>query len=94
MKVCLYSVFDRGVSAFGNPIQAQNELMMRRTVTDMFLFEAGKPPLERHQYVRWPDSYDVYFVGEFENDTGAISPVAPVLVFRMSDFAANAAKEA
>lgn len=86
MKCALYAVFDRATNTFSSPIMSQNEQMMKRSLRDLHLSEAAKHPLEQHQYVRYPDSFDVYFVGEYETDTGAVAGAAPVRIFGMSEF--------
>lgn len=86
MKSALYAVFDRSVNVFSSPIMAQNELMIKRSLVDLFLNEAGKPSMEQHQYVRYPDSFDLYLIGEFESDNGVISPFQPTMIIRMAEF--------
>jgi hypothetical protein len=86
MKMALYAVFDRGIAQFGAPIMSQNELMMKRSLSDLFAAEAGRPELERHQYVRYAESFDLYLIGEYESDNGVVSPLQPVMLYRLADF--------
>lgn len=89
MKNVLYSVYDRAVQSFGQPILAANELMVKRSLVDLFLFEVVKPEAEQHQYVRYADSFDLYLIGEFESGNGVISPMQPVMIMRLAEFKGN-----
>lgn len=82
----LFAVIDRGTSAFNPPITAVNVSILKRELADLFLQEREKPPVQQHVFVRYPDQFDVYQVGMFDEVTGAIVPLSPVaLVLRLSE---------
>lgn len=89
MIVRLYSVLDKAVGAYSNPIVAQNEIMLKRSLRDLFLAEAVRREEERHQFYRYADMHDVYVVGTFDTDAGTIlAASAPEFVCHMAEFKA------
>lgn len=86
MIMDVYSVLDRGVSAFNAPVMAPSELAVKRALSDLFIGESRREPIERHPYVRFPDDYDLYLIAKFDTESGAIVPVSPVVrVCSLSD---------
>lgn len=82
----MYALLDRGVGAFRAPLCMVNETMLRRSLEDAFLSEGAKPELQRSEFVRYAEHFDLYLVGTFDDATGVITPAAPVeLVLRLSE---------
>lgn len=83
----LYSIFDHGVSAFAAPVMATSEIVIRRSLADLFASELNRAPLERAQYVRYPGDYSLWHVGTFDVDTGLCVALSPVVrVCSLEDF--------
>lgn len=83
----LYSILDRGVQAFHAPVVAPNETYIRRSLGDLFSQDTMRPVLERHNYVRYPEEFDLYHVGTFDTESGAVEPVSPIVrVCNLADF--------
>lgn len=80
----LYSVFDRSVQAFGAPFAQPNDAVLKRSFSEVAASEMEKPMPQRSEYFRHPDDYDVFFVGTFDSETGALAFAPAVVVFRMS----------
>jgi len=70
-KAHLYSLFDQGARFFGAPMMAQNESMLRRGL------EALLQDNQRLPIFEYPEEFVVYKIGEFDQETGEISPVIP-----------------
>lgn len=82
----LYAVRDSGTAAFNPPIMAQNDVMLRRSLKELFEQEQLRPERERHVFVKYASDFDVFLVGTFDTDTGVVTPVSPVVLsFRMSE---------
>lgn len=88
MKGSLYSVFDRGVNSFAPPTYAPNEMMVKRSLGELFLSEGLKPEMERHEYVKYAESFDLYLIGEYDTDNGVLSGRQPTLILRLADLIA------
>lgn len=67
----LYSLFDQGARFFGAPMMTQNESMLRRGL------EALLQDNQRLPIFEYPEEFIVYKIGEFDPETGEISPVIP-----------------
>lgn len=78
MIMQVYSLFDRASGAFGGPILAVNDSIMRRSLTE--LLQAG----QGDNISRYPDEFDVYKLGSFNTDDGTLLPQQPSMMFRVS----------
>lgn len=70
----LYSVQDVLAKAFAAPFMSPNDMIVKRSFQEMAASEEAKPVTDRHNYVRYPHEYVVWFVGTFESDSGVIVP--------------------
>lgn len=81
MMQFVYSVFDRKAKLFGALMFFQNGDMAKRACADLMRV-GGDTPM--HHY---PDDFDMYLVGEFNDELGMISGYgAPELICRFGDF--------
>ena len=63
LKLYLYSVKDKVANVYVEVITAVNHLVARRN-----FYSAGSVP--GSQIARFPNDFELYCVGSFENDTG------------------------
>lgn len=71
MKIKLFSLRDNVANAFGAPFAAVNALSAVRSCVG----ESQNPaagPLHTH-----PQDFSVYFLGEFDNESGEFVPTVP-----------------
>lgn len=74
VKLYLYSVKDKVANVYVEVMTAVNHLVARRN-----FYSAGTVP--GSQIARFPNDFELYCVGSFENDTGVITALAvPELV--------------
>lgn len=77
MKNGVYAILDRKLREYGHLLLARNDETMKREARD------GIGP--DHMIRRYPEDFDLYRLGEFENETGVLTPAeVPVLVENMS----------
>ena len=69
MKVKVFSVRDEKANSFGQPFFAVNDNIARRMFSD--LVEDPKSMVARH-----PDDFKLYSLGEFDDNSGELSPLA------------------
>ena len=76
----IYAVKDLAVQAFGNPFvtRAQGEAM--RSFQDEVNKKDGQSAIAQH-----PEDYELYKLGEWDDNTGVITPQTPELVARAKD---------
>ena len=76
----IYAVKDLATQAFGNPFvtRAQGEAM--RSFTDEANADPQKSAIAQH-----PDDYELYKLGEYNDDTGEITSIKPELIARAKD---------
>lgn len=87
MKYCLYAIYDRSVQGFNAPVSAPNELLVRRSLQEMFEAELQKPSAQRHSYVRYHADHDLYLIGYHDGESGSLEPVSPIQrVCSLSEF--------
>lgn len=85
MKKQMFSVFDSVVETFNAPFCAANEAEAKRMITgsmsdQSLLFEnAG--------------DYTVFYVGDFDLESGVVSPIEPRHVCRVSELRALAVRQ-
>lgn len=73
MRVKLCAVFDVKAKAFNVPFPAQNVPIAVR----MFTNSVNNP---QHTFAPNPEDYTLHLVGEFDDETGAITPMNELLV--------------
>lgn len=73
MKLNIYSVHDRKAAVFARPFIAPNDGMALRS------FAAAKldPSTE---LAKFPEDFSLYLLGSFDDETGELSPVVPIVV--------------
>lgn len=70
MNVKMYSVFDRKVAAFAQPFYAVNDLVAMRCLK-------GVVSDHRSVIATNPADFDLFCVGEFNDDTGLVTAITP-----------------
>lgn len=78
MKTCVLSIRDRAVNAFNRPFFSPTTQSGIRAFQDGI---GSNESIEKH-----PEDFDLYFIGEFDDEKGSILPVEPVCVARAQDF--------
>lgn len=78
----ILAVRDRAINAFGTPI-------FTRTVSAGIRAFAEEAQRKESEICKHPEDYDLYELGEYNDDTGAITPCAPRMVAIGKDVAAN-----
>lgn len=76
----LVSVQDRASSTFARPFVVPHRNIAVRDFTDEVNRVDPQNPLNKH-----PDDYDLYFLGEFDDSTGAISSDGISILVRGKD---------
>lgn len=69
----LVSIFDKKVQVFGNPVIAMNEadaVRMARTVVSS----------DDSQISLYPEDFTLYHVGNFNDATGVLEPINPIIL--------------
>lgn len=75
----MFCIKDRAVNTWGDPFAQPSEQHAKRWFRDLVNDE--KTPFAQH-----PDDYDLYSVGEYDDDGGILDPIEhPVLVARGKD---------
>lgn len=69
----MYSLFDRKMKEFGAVVLGSNDEVTKRALRE------GAPQM-RGTLKEYPEDFDLYFLGEFEPETGVIVPASPPLV--------------
>lgn len=80
MKLGIYVVKDRATDVFGQPMFLMASGQAVRSFTDEINRDAADNQLFRH-----PDDFDLYDLGEFDNESGEFDTFAPRLVTRGKD---------
>ncbi|QCQ85032.1 nonstructural protein [Blackfly microvirus SF02] len=80
MKLSIFVVKDRATDVFGQPMFLVSSGQAVRSFTDEINRQAEDNQLYRH-----PDDFDLYELGEFENEEGSFTTFAPRLVTRGKD---------
>jgi len=81
----VFAVRDSKAAAYALPF-----FLPRMEVALRSFRDAMKDP--KHDMSRHPEDYSLWCLGEFDDNTGAMLPVEPVLVARASDPPADAAR--
>lgn len=72
MKIKMYSIRDRKIASFGNPMFGLHHGGMIRSFSDEVNRVDDKNDLNKHS-----EDFDLYFLGEFDTDNGMFSTVVP-----------------
>jgi len=82
MKLMIYSIFDNVAQVYNRPYYMVNSGMATRSFTD----EVNRPSDDNPMY-KHPNDYDLYLLGEFDDETGTVVTVNPVLIVKGSSVA-------
>lgn len=77
MKLQIMSVYDIKAELWGRPMFMQTVGICIRSFTDEVNREA-----ENNDYWKHPGDYDLYHIGEYDDETGAINAVPKRLLIR------------
>lgn len=86
MKLLVFAVHDRVVESFGSPFTAQTDAEAKR----MFMGAASDPDT---YLAKNPQDFSLYQVGTFNNSTGELTAVTPVVFVCSTDEVLNRVKE-
>lgn len=73
MNIKMFSIFDAKAGSFAQPFFAFNEAVAQRNVA--IAVRDGTSLL-----AKFPADYQLYLVGEFDDGTGEVTPMRPVVV--------------
>lgn len=73
MNMRLYSILDSKAASFGVPHFSQTDSSAIRTFSDA----VNDPSNPNNQWNRHPEDFSMYFVGEFDEETGELFPALP-----------------
>lgn len=76
----IYAIKDNAIEAYGQPIFVRAQGQAVRSFTD----ECKNTESQLHKH---PADYDLYYIGEYDDETGRITPAEPERVARAIDFA-------
>ena len=81
MNLVIVSVKDTAAGAFGRPIFVQSPAVAVRSFRDEINRPDSQEDMSKH-----PEDFELYFVGEFDDQTGVISPAEmPFTIVRAKD---------
>lgn len=82
MKLVITSIYDRVSGMYGGPVLMQNENHAKRTFKAMMKSVSANP----NDYPKIiPEDTDLYVLGEFDSETGVITPESPRYLMRFSE---------
>lgn len=73
MKVRMYSIYDKKTQLFGFPQYCHNAAQACRMFTGVFL----EP---QNMMARFPEDYDIYDLGEFDDNSGTVTSDKPTFI--------------
>lgn len=81
----IYAVKDLAVQAYGTPffVRAKGEAL--RSFQDEANKKDGQSAIAAH-----PEDYELYYIGEYNDESGTISPIVPELIARAKDLITGA----
>lgn len=82
MRLRLYSIRDRLAGVFLTPFPARADVEAVRQITASF----ADPQFRQTPVFQNPKDFDLMFVGEFDDESGEISPASPKLLKNLDDF--------
>lgn len=77
MMIRVYAMYDQAAKGFGSLMVFVNDEVARRGVMEIIRGD--------QQITKFPGDFDLYRLGEFDTDTGAIAPSRPELVFKVAE---------
>lgn len=81
MNIGVYSILDRKAGAYGELLFFTNDAIAHRAIAEVMT--------QPSNYTKYPEDFDMYHVGFFDNETGIIRPCEVRFVSRFADFAAK-----
>lgn len=75
----LYSMYDRRMREYGQIATAKNDESITRGISDSI--RGSNSVVEKH-----PGDFDVYIVGEFNDETGEVVRLVPRLVCNVGEY--------
>ena len=88
MKLRLFSIKDRLMGVFLTPFPARADVEAIRQVQASF----ADPAMRQTPVVTSPQDYDLFYLGEFDDETGSLSSFTPVLLKNLRDLASSDAQ--
>lgn len=76
----IYSIKDTATQSFGQPMFLQTVLQALR----LFINEVNREDANNPLYTN-PDDFELYRIGQYNNDTGSLQPQEPELIKRAKD---------
>lgn len=74
----MYALFDKKAKAYLTPFFSENSATAMRTLVG--------PANSRESFLGvYPDDYDVYILGDFDEQSGKVNGINPEYVFRIAD---------
>lgn len=75
----IYAIKDVAIEAFGQPIFVRAQGQAVRS----FMDECKNPESQLNKH---PNDYELYYIGEYQDETGTIMGVTPERINRATDF--------
>jgi len=75
MRHAVFAVRDTCIGAYNMPMFFQNRAAAVRALGD-----AVNRPKDDNMYYQHPEHYQLYYIGDFEDDNGELFPCVPVFV--------------
>ena len=72
----IFTIRDSKTKAFFTPFHSQNEELAIRSITECMYDES-------HQFARFPEDFDLYSIGEYDDSTGIFTTSAPVHIVNL-----------
>lgn len=76
----IFAVKDNAVQAFGQPFFVRSQGEAIRSFQDETNSTDNNSAIARH-----PEDYDLYYIGDFDDQTGTLNAEQPTLVIRAKD---------
>lgn len=80
MKKVVIAIKDTAAEVFSQPLALPNLTVFKRELTDAF-----RSKNINENWLNWPEQYQVWTVGIFDDETGVISETVPQYCFNMSE---------
>lgn len=82
MRTNVYSVFDRAAAAYLHPYNQVNHASAIRSFGQACRSDA-------HQFAQYPEDYTLFYIGEFDEQTGKLHPITPEKIISALEFLAS-----
>jgi len=79
MKFLVFSVYDKAAENFNQPMFMAAKGQAIRAFDD----EANRPDSQIHKH---PEDYELFVIGEYDDDNALLTPTRPQLIGKASDF--------